>query len=105
MGTARRVGERSPTPLAPEAIVRLNLGRLFLPGLRIQIPVHGFLVKHPGGAGLIDTGYGTNVELIREYRAVEVPIVAALRQHEAALAAGAIVVVDEKKSRVRVLPL
>ncbi|HZK79756.1 MAG TPA: DUF5615 family PIN-like protein [Humisphaera sp.] len=32
-------------------------------------------------------------------------VVAALRQHEAALAAGAIVVVDEKKSRVRVLPL
>jgi predicted nuclease of predicted toxin-antitoxin system len=32
-------------------------------------------------------------------------VAAALRQHEAALAAGAIVVVDEKKSRVRVLPL
>ena len=32
-------------------------------------------------------------------------VVAALRQHDAALAAGAIVVVEEKKSRVRVLPL
>jgi predicted nuclease of predicted toxin-antitoxin system len=32
-------------------------------------------------------------------------VVAALRQHEAALEAGALVVVDEKKSRVRVLPL
>jgi predicted nuclease of predicted toxin-antitoxin system len=32
-------------------------------------------------------------------------VVAALRQHEADLAAGAIVVVDERKSRVRVLPL
>ena len=32
-------------------------------------------------------------------------VVAALRQHEAALTAGAIVVVDERKSRVRVLPL
>jgi predicted nuclease of predicted toxin-antitoxin system len=31
-------------------------------------------------------------------------VVAALRQHDAALAAGAIVVVEEKKSRVRVLP-
>ncbi len=31
-------------------------------------------------------------------------VVAALRQHEAALAAGALVVVDLKKSRVRVLP-
>jgi predicted nuclease of predicted toxin-antitoxin system len=32
-------------------------------------------------------------------------VVAALRQHEAALAAGALVVVDLKKLRVRVLPL
>ncbi len=32
-------------------------------------------------------------------------VVAALGQHEAALAAGALVVVDAKKSRVRVLPL
>jgi predicted nuclease of predicted toxin-antitoxin system len=32
-------------------------------------------------------------------------VIAALRQHEAALAAGALVVVDPRKSRVRVLPL
>ena len=32
-------------------------------------------------------------------------VIAALQQHNAALAAGALVVVDEKKSRVRVLPL
>ena len=32
-------------------------------------------------------------------------VAAALRQHEAALVAGALVVVDLKKSRVRVLPL
>src|SRR5437763_13229318 len=32
-------------------------------------------------------------------------VIAALRQHDAALAAGALVVVDSKKSRVRVLPL
>jgi predicted nuclease of predicted toxin-antitoxin system len=31
-------------------------------------------------------------------------VIAALRQHEAALAAGALVVVDARKSRVRVLP-
>lgn len=31
--------------------------------------------------------------------------IAALRQHEADLAAGALVVVDERKSRVRILPL
>jgi predicted nuclease of predicted toxin-antitoxin system len=32
-------------------------------------------------------------------------VIAALRQHDAALAAGALVVVDVKKSCVRVLPL
>ena len=32
-------------------------------------------------------------------------VIAALHQHDGALAAGALVVVDEKKSRVRVLPL
>jgi predicted nuclease of predicted toxin-antitoxin system len=32
-------------------------------------------------------------------------VIAALRQHDAALAAGALVVVDVKKSRVRVLPI
>jgi predicted nuclease of predicted toxin-antitoxin system len=32
-------------------------------------------------------------------------VIAALRQHQAALIAGALVVVDEKKSRVRILPL
>jgi predicted nuclease of predicted toxin-antitoxin system len=32
-------------------------------------------------------------------------VIAALRQHDAALASGALVVVEEKKSRVRVLPL
>jgi predicted nuclease of predicted toxin-antitoxin system len=32
-------------------------------------------------------------------------VVAALRQHDSALATGALVVVEEKKSRVRVLPL
>ena len=32
-------------------------------------------------------------------------VLAALRQHDAALAAGALVVVDARKSRVRILPL
>ena len=32
-------------------------------------------------------------------------VIAALRQHEAELAAGALIVVDEKKCRVRILPL
>ena len=67
--------------LRPEDIVRLNLGRLWLPDLKIQIPVHGFLVKHPDGAGLVDTGYGSEVELIKDFRAVNAPIAEALRAH------------------------
>jgi N-acyl homoserine lactone hydrolase len=68
--------------IEPEAIVRLHLGKLWLPYLEMEIPVHGFLIKHPDGAGLVDTGYGTDVGLIKEFRAVMVPIVDALRRHD-----------------------
>jgi predicted nuclease of predicted toxin-antitoxin system len=36
---------------------------------------------------------------------LETVVIAALRQHDVDLAAGALVVVDERKSRVRVLPI
>ena len=36
---------------------------------------------------------------------LQTPVIAALRQHEADLAAGALVVVDEARARVRVLPI
>ena len=36
---------------------------------------------------------------------LEQPIIAALNQHEADLSTGALVVVDESRSRVRVLPI
>ena len=36
---------------------------------------------------------------------LEATVVAAVRQHEADLAAGALVVVDEKRRRVRILPI
>ena len=68
--------------LPPEAILRLDLGHLWLPGLKFTIPVHGFLVKHPAGAGIVDTGYGSNTELIKDYRAVNTPVAEALRQHD-----------------------
>lgn len=67
--------------LNPDAIVRLDLGHLWLRGLKITIPVHGFLIKHPAGAGMVDTGYGDNTELIKDYRAVNAPVAAALRRH------------------------
>ena len=66
-------------PLAPDAIVRLDLGHLWLSEYPLEIPVHGFLIKHPDGAGLVDTGYGTPLELIRDYRPVNASVAAALR--------------------------
>jgi len=68
--------------LAPDAIVRLDLGHLWLSGLELTIPVHGFLIKHPSGAGLVDTGYGSKDEILREYRTVVVPVAEALRKHD-----------------------
>jgi N-acyl homoserine lactone hydrolase len=69
-------------PLSPDAIVRLNLGHIWLSEYPLEIPVHGFLIKHPGGAGLVDTGYGTPLELIKDYRPVNASVAAALRQHD-----------------------
>jgi len=69
-------------PIPPESIVRLNLGHLWLAEFPLEIPVHGFLIKHPGGAGLVDTGYGTPLELIKDYRQVNASVAEALRQHD-----------------------
>jgi N-acyl homoserine lactone hydrolase len=65
--------------LPPEAIVRLDLGHIWLSDLTMEIPVHGFLIKHPGGAGLVDTGYGTPLELIKDYHPVNASVAEALR--------------------------
>ena len=68
--------------LPPEAIVRLDLGHIWLPHLAMEIPVHGFLIKHPAGAGLVDTGYGTPLELIKDYRPVNASVAEALRRYD-----------------------
>ena len=69
--------------LAPDAIVRLNLGQLTLSYIgNMVIPVHGFLIKHPSGAGLIDTGYGTPLQLIKDYKPVNASVAEALRKHD-----------------------
>ena len=68
--------------LAADAIVRLDLGHLWLEYLALEIPVHGFLIKHPQGAGLVDTGYGTPLELIKDYRPVNASVAQALRKHD-----------------------
>src|SRR5690348_3618402 len=67
--------------LPHDAIVRLNLGHLWLADMSMEIPVHGFLIKHPAGAGLVDTGYGTPLELIKDYRPVNASVADALRKH------------------------
>jgi N-acyl homoserine lactone hydrolase len=68
--------------LPPDAIVRLNLGHIWLAEMAMQIPVHGFLIKHPAGAGLVDTGYGTPLALIKDYRPVNAFVAEALRKHD-----------------------
>jgi N-acyl homoserine lactone hydrolase len=68
--------------LPPDAIVRLDLGNLFLSRLQLTIPVHGFLVKHPAGAGIIGGSCGSPTELIKDYRAVNMPVAEALRKHD-----------------------
>lgn len=68
--------------LAAQDIVRLDLGHIWLSDLGFGIPVHGFLIKHPDGAGLVDTGYGTPLELIKDYRPVNASVADALRKHD-----------------------
>jgi N-acyl homoserine lactone hydrolase len=69
--------------LPPDAIVRLNLGQLSLSYLdNLLIPVYGFLIKHPDGAGLVDTGYGTPIELIKDYRPVNASVAKELHKHD-----------------------
>jgi N-acyl homoserine lactone hydrolase len=52
----------------------MEIKRLHLAGLRgpdgTQWPVHGFVVTHPGGAVLVDTGVGGWPELLSDWRVV-----------------------------------
>ncbi|HUJ06894.1 MAG TPA: N-acyl homoserine lactonase family protein [Streptosporangiaceae bacterium] len=49
-------------------ITRLHLASLEVGGERW--PVHGFVVTHPGGAILVDTGVGGPGEMLRDWRVV-----------------------------------
>ena len=62
-------------------IVRLHLARL---DRLNQIPVHGFVIKHPrAGAILVDTGVGWGDEqLIREWKVVNRHAADALAEHD-----------------------
>jgi N-acyl homoserine lactone hydrolase len=52
----------------------LEIKRLHLAGVRgpdgTDWPVHGFVVTHPGGAALVDTGVGGWPELLSDWRVV-----------------------------------
>jgi hypothetical protein len=52
----------------------LEIKRLHLAYLRgrdgVRWPVHGFVVTHPGGAVLVDTGVGGPEELLNDWRVV-----------------------------------
>ena len=61
-------------------IVRLHLGRI---GAFNDIPVHGFVIKHPkAGAILVDTGVGWPTELVQEWKVVNRHAADALAEHD-----------------------
>lgn len=61
-------------------IVRLHLSHLQAFN---NIPVHGFVIKHPkAGAILVDTGVGYPEELVKEWKAVNRHAADALAEHD-----------------------
>jgi N-acyl homoserine lactone hydrolase len=62
-------------------IKRLHLAKLSAPGRpREQWPVHGFVITHPSGAVLVDTGVGGPQEWLRDWRVVNVAVADALAE-------------------------
>ena len=61
-------------------IIRLHLARI---GAMNDIPVHGFVIKHPrAGAILVDTGVGWPTELLKEWKVVNRHVADALAEHD-----------------------
>ena len=61
-------------------IVRLHLARI---GALNDIPVHGFVIKHPkAGAILVDTGVGWPTELLKEWKIVNRHAADVLAEHD-----------------------
>jgi len=62
----------------------LTIRRLRLAGLRgpdgLDWPVHGFVVTHPGGAALVDTGAGGPGHVLRDWRVVNRSVAEALAE-------------------------
>ncbi|HEY8815591.1 MAG TPA: N-acyl homoserine lactonase family protein [Candidatus Dormibacteraeota bacterium] len=61
-------------------IIPLHLARI---GAMNDIPVHGFVIKHPqAGAILVDTGVGWPTELLKEWKVVNRHVADALAEHD-----------------------
>ena len=64
----------------------LEVTRLQLATLRgvdgLDWPVHGFLVRYPGGAVLVDTGVGGPQKWLDDWRVVNRSVAAALDEHD-----------------------
>ena len=58
-------------------IIRLHLASLTVPGAG-EWPVHGFVVTHPGGAILVDTGVGGPPDALTDWRVVNRTVADAL---------------------------
>lgn len=59
-------------------IRRLHLARLTVSGQ--EWPVHGFVVTHPGGAALVDTGVGGPDQVLADWRVVNRSVADALAE-------------------------
>jgi N-acyl homoserine lactone hydrolase len=66
----------------------LEIKRLHLASLRgldgREWPVHGFVVTHPGGAVLVDTGVGGPEKVLSDWRVVNRSVADALAEHDMA---------------------
>src|SRR5260221_4491797 len=76
MRSGREAGRQSP--------MTLEVKRLPLASLRgvdgLEWPVHGFVVTHPGGAVLVDTGVGGPGQLLSDWRVVNRSVADALAE-------------------------
>ena len=59
----------------------LQLRRLHLATMLEEWPVYGFLVTHPGGAVLVDTGVGGPQQVLADHRVVNRSVADALDDH------------------------
>ena len=66
---------------SPLQVKRLHLAQLAAPGSETERwPVHGFVITHPDGAVLVDTGVGGPEEVLNDWRVVNVSVADALAE-------------------------